>query len=256
MHARAIPRYVLILVPVCLSLGIALAGGCKAKTVPANGIGGDGFGGDLPAVGVGLGHTVSSVTAGTLASTSTGMGGATSADVSVSGSGSGGAEVTTGTQAGTSTGSGSTTTGTPTSSTVGSSTTSTASSTATASSASSAAVSSSSSSATGGGQCTCGVENCSRSGCMEVCNNGWDDDADGKTDCDDPDCSSSVFCPIGWTCTFDLYYEGTCDCGCGAFDPDCSGTTPDYCMGCGDTGSCANGTCSNVDPEDNSHCFF
>src|SRR5690348_2471286 len=115
MHTRGLRRSIMILVPAWLSLGIALAGGCTAKTPPASGVGGDGFGGDLPAVGVGLGHTVSSTADGTLASTTTGMGG------------SGGAGVTTSTQAAASTGSGSTT--------------STASSTAAASSASSTAAS-------------------------------------------------------------------------------------------------------------------
>jgi hypothetical protein len=105
------------------------------------------------------------------------------------------------------------------------------------------------------GGCTCGVAGCSRSGCPEICYNGWDDDADGNTDCADSDCASSPDCPVGWTCPFEFYNDGTCDCGCGAFDADCAGTTPDYCMSCGDTGSCADPTCSNVDPEDNSKCF-
>lgn len=46
---------------------------------------------------------------------------------------------------------------------------------------------------------------------VEVCNNGKDDDGNGKTDCDDPDCAGQLGCPGGTT---DGGNFGTCSrCG-------------------------------------------
>lgn len=35
--------------------------------------------------------------------------------------------------------------------------------------------------------------------------------------------------PLNWTCDVAEYADGGCDCGCGAFDPDCSGQTSATC---------------------------
>jgi hypothetical protein len=94
-----------------------------------------------------------------------------------------------------------------------------------------------------------GVENTT-----ELCTNGMDDDGDGKVDCDDPDCIGTFYCPTGWTCPYDAYFDGQCDCGCGVVDGDCSDPSPDSCMEI-PTASCCDSTCSNLNPQDNSKCF-
>jgi hypothetical protein len=61
----------------------------------------------------------------------------------------------------------------------------------------------------------------------------------------------------GWRCSGAYYEDGaTCDCGCGAPDPDCD---PNYtsgnCDNCNLPGSCGVGTCpSNISSADNSTC--
>jgi hypothetical protein len=58
--------------------------------------------------------------------------------------------------------------------------------------------------------------------------------------------------PEEWTCEFFYYADGaTCDCGCGAFDPDCRGTTPASCTNCWGCGECP----GRVDPQDISSCL-
>ena len=61
--------------------------------------------------------------------------------------------------------------------------------------------------------------------------------------------------PDGWRCDAALYRDGnSCECGCGAPDPDCGGTTPDNCWNCPE-GSCTDYTCANLEPNDNAHCI-
>jgi hypothetical protein len=59
--------------------------------------------------------------------------------------------------------------------------------------------------------------------------------------------------PPEWTCDSFPYADGSsCDCGCGAYDPDCRGTTTaacDSCWGCG--GECPD----RIDPTDISACL-
>lgn len=35
--------------------------------------------------------------------------------------------------------------------------------------------------------------------------------------------------PEGWTCDAAAFADGTCDCGCGALDEDCSSSSADVC---------------------------
>jgi hypothetical protein len=60
----------------------------------------------------------------------------------------------------------------------------------------------------------------------------------------------------GWTrCRASLYEDGDCNCGCGAFDPDCEDETIDACYHCfcpGDGGFCDE---TSVDPDDNAQCL-
>ncbi|MFC1670742.1 calcium-binding EGF-like domain-containing protein [Spirochaetota bacterium] len=60
--------------------------------------------------------------------------------------------------------------------------------------------------------------------------------------------------PASWTCNASYFGDGECDCGCGAFDPDCVDATVgscDYCdLGCG-TGTCP----SNIITNENWGCF-
>lgn len=57
-----------------------------------------------------------------------------------------------------------------------------------------------------------------------------------------------------WNCLMSRRgtYDG-CDCGCGAFDPDCADTDVDACDSCGVPGSCAS-SCDEIDPEQNWLC--
>jgi hypothetical protein len=59
-----------------------------------------------------------------------------------------------------------------------------------------------------------------------------------------------------WTCDFDYYADGLCDCGCGLTDVvDCPDTTADSCEYCDDVGSCNFHACPGaIDPEDNAVC--
>lgn len=86
-----------------------------------------------------------------------------------------------------------------------------------------------------------------------LCHNGLDDDHDGYVDCDDPDCINTFYCPAAWTCLSTHYFDGTCDCGCGIVDGDCADPSPDSCMACDE--GCADSTCSNLNPQDNSKCL-
>jgi len=63
--------------------------------------------------------------------------------------------------------------------------------------------------------------------------------------------------PPEWTCSDD-WYSGNdgCDCGCGAFDPDCANPTVDACDYCGEMGTCNPGDqdCSELEPNNNAVC--
>jgi hypothetical protein len=67
---------------------------------------------------------------------------------------------------------------------------------------------------------------------------------------------SAAAAPEGWTCQAAKYADGkSCDCGCGALDPDCETKDIASCDVCNVLGGCAHGPCpSDIDPEDNSRC--
>jgi hypothetical protein len=58
--------------------------------------------------------------------------------------------------------------------------------------------------------------------------------------------------PAEWVCGYDQYGTGdACDCGCGAFDPDCRSNAPASCESC----RCNSDRCpESVDPNDTSQC--
>jgi len=62
--------------------------------------------------------------------------------------------------------------------------------------------------------------------------------------------------PYTWQCSPRLYRDGSrCDCGCGAFDPDCASLGVDACDRCDDPGSCSAKACpSFIDPAFNARC--
>ncbi len=61
--------------------------------------------------------------------------------------------------------------------------------------------------------------------------------------------------PWNWECAYATYGDGTCDCGCGVQDPDCSSAAVAECESCNTAGSCARGVCpSSIDPNDNTKC--
>ncbi|MBW2458732.1 MAG: hypothetical protein JRI68_29810, partial [Deltaproteobacteria bacterium] len=112
--------------------------------------------------------------------------------------------------------------------------------------------------------------------CLQMCRVGFNTDCGGFPDDSCSTLSTPIYvgsqqwgvcftggtAPDDWTCT-DTYYNAAdgCDCGCGIFDPDCSGPTKaacDYCDdGCGNLdcwlGGCTDFWC-DIDPNDNSHC--
>jgi len=68
---------------------------------------------------------------------------------------------------------------------------------------------------------------------------------------------SAVAVPPEWTCDLDAYTDGaTCDCGCGAPDPDCADEMATSCDECNGAGSCAEGDadCAGIEADDNATC--
>ncbi len=60
-------------------------------------------------------------------------------------------------------------------------------------------------------------------------------------------------CTSGWTCDFEFYGDGYCDCGCGIVDIDCVTPNVDLCTSCGVPGSCAT-NCSALVPNNSALC--
>lgn len=73
---------------------------------------------------------------------------------------------------------------------------------------------------------------------------------------DPEDVTSCQPLPEKWHCAEHQYADGyLCDCGCGVIDPDCDSPLKSSCEQCYTTlGSCAEYSCNNVLPEDNSRC--
>jgi hypothetical protein len=119
----------------------------------------------------------------------------------------------------------------------------------------------------GDGQCDCGCGirdiDCKQGGVdeCEVCN--------GPGSCSGAACPGRIkaednrHCdprPLTWHCSERSYGdEESCDCGCGAPDPDCADTTPASCDSCKLPGSCAqdrsDGCSTAIAPADNSSCY-
>lgn len=61
--------------------------------------------------------------------------------------------------------------------------------------------------------------------------------------------------PSAWTCARSFYYDGFCDCGCGALDLDCAEDDVSACEQCDDEGSCSSSACpGTIAPGDSAHC--
>ena len=60
--------------------------------------------------------------------------------------------------------------------------------------------------------------------------------------------------PPEWSCD-EIHWntEDGCDCGCGAFDPDCADESADVCQFCAEEGACSS-SCADIDPNDNTGC--
>lgn len=112
-----------------------------------------------------------------------------------------------------------------------------------------------------GCDCGCGIPDpdCASNsvGVCEFC----DDDGSCGYDCTDIALDDNSQCAVsneGWTCDYRLYGDGaSCDCGCGVKDVDCPSKDASDCASCGDPKSCTasgSGTCSDIDPSDNSQC--
>ncbi len=93
----------------------------------------------------------------------------------------------------------------------------------------------------------------------EVCDDFFDNDGDGDTDCADSDCAGFPSCVAGWTCAPSWFGTGDgCDCGCGLVDPDCADATAGSCQFCGLPGSCStppNVCPGTIDPNNNAVCL-
>ena len=92
-----------------------------------------------------------------------------------------------------------------------------------------------------------------------LCSDTIDNDQDGLTDCDDPNCYGQAGCPaVGWTCNPSFYDTGftmDCDCGCGAHDPDCTDALATSCDFCANNGSCSSTSCpGTINPTNNAVC--
>jgi hypothetical protein len=116
----------------------------------------------------------------------------------------------------------------------------------------------------GDGVCHCGCRaldpDCASSDIdeCEVCNapgscNGAE--CPGRIDeSDTTDCTAPT---SGWVCEERRFEDGeTCECGCGALDPDCDDETAESCDVCNAFNSCSNLECiGTIDPDDNSRCY-
>ena len=112
--------------------------------------------------------------------------------------------------------------------------------------------------------CGCGVPDpeCERIDDIEEC-----DDCSAPGSCSgaetcpgriDPDNTATCLAPAdGWTCAIDKYGDETsCDCGCGAPDPDCRDATLRSCDTCAELGACSVSGCpGTIVADDNAHCL-
>jgi hypothetical protein len=79
-------------------------------------------------------------------------------------------------------------------------------------------------------------------------------------DCDDIWAEDNSRCspppPAEWTCNPNFYGDGdSCDCGCGAVDPDCSSANKSACQACPGMGqSCSPTNCSAINESNNAVC--
>jgi hypothetical protein len=96
---------------------------------------------------------------------------------------------------------------------------------------------------------------------VEACDTCNDPGSCAATDCAsiEPDHNSTCAPPPSWTCFADTFDgDDGCNCGCGAFDPDCDDATADACTYCNDPGSCAEDLafdCTTIDALDNATCI-
>ncbi len=115
-----------------------------------------------------------------------------------------------------------------------------------------------------GCDCGCGVldPDCFSSyvGACDFCGPPYDTGSCATTDCSEIDLNDNTKCATnqGWTCAPASYGDGqSCDCGCGVLDYDCFDDTASSCDACDDPNSCTatlSGSCSDIDPLDNTKC--
>lgn len=116
---------------------------------------------------------------------------------------------------------------------------------------------------TGSGGLDCGIDpfHCDDGTCLPETY-----ECDMVVDCDDAsdEAPANHRCPIvpdAWSCDpffYDAGDDDSCDCGCGAVDPDCDDETAASCEICDAEGSCdlerGTGDCGTIDPDDNASC--
>lgn len=108
--------------------------------------------------------------------------------------------------------------------------------------------------------CGCGVRDrqCGEGAIVEYCQTC--NCSGGRCDfVDEADLSQCrLTLPTAWTCAANTFYDGVCDCGCGALDADCTSAQKSACTFCNAAGSCSNVPCNNsastIKPDDNTSC--
>lgn len=121
------------------------------------------------------------------------------------------------------------------------------------------------SAAYGDGVCHCGcgasdidckhddIEDCEICNAPNACSGA---ECPGRISEDDPTHCTAT--PVEWNCNDRLYAdESSCDCGCGAPDPDCEDDSIDSCDACDLPGGCSNSDCpGSIDPDNNALCYI
>jgi hypothetical protein len=77
----------------------------------------------------------------------------------------------------------------------------------------------------------------------------------GAVDCSTVSPLNNAQCGAEWVCDVVSFDDGvSCDCGCGAWDPDCASAAAGACDNCDNLGSCSDTACSNLLPGSNAVC--
>jgi hypothetical protein len=101
--------------------------------------------------------------------------------------------------------------------------------------------------------CTSSQFQCANGTCIEKTKT-----CDGTPNCFDAsdEYPKNMKCaPPEWKCNKAYWMDGSCDCGCGVVDPDCSSAERTACKFCAGSGSCSTEICpGTISPHNNAQC--